>query len=179
MEKIHQSSSGNQVYPIFPGAVFLWQWKMADVLYLKWTVPCRPGENRAKNLLFSWAVLQVKSLVMARIHQLRHEGVCAWDQEHFDCSWSLLVWTRKTQVQYSLLVGFVRLLRQKSPPSTGLLSRYMKKLQYLQSWCFTASDKEHGKEVSSVLFPCPGNRRSEDFLKDVIHWRFYSIAFNR
>lgn len=98
MEKIHQSSSGNQVYPVFPGVVRFWQRIMNNVLYLKWTVPCRLGENWAKNLLFSWAVLQVKSPIMARIHLWSLEGGCVLNR-NYNYSLSSLV-SRKIQVNH-------------------------------------------------------------------------------
>lgn len=168
MEKIHQSSSGNQVHPIFPGAALRWQRTMTDVLYLKWTVPHGLGGNRAKNLLFSWAVLQVKSPIMARVHPWSLEGGYAWNRNS-DYSLSSPA-SRKIQVRYTLFVGFAQLSGQEGPSltqdSTGASpdvwkcygARSLLLLPVLHSWW----RRRWGKAFCSVLFPCPCNQKSDN-----------------
>lgn len=121
-------------------------------------VPCRLGENWAKNLLFSWAVLQVKSPILAHVHPWSLEGGCAWSRNS-DYSLSSLV-SRKMQVKYTLFVGFAQLSGQEGPSltqdSTGLLflmseSTTMPVATSRHYRCFTASDDENGVKLSALF----------------------------
>lgn len=165
MKKIYQSSSGSQVYPIFPGAVLHWQRTVTNVLHLKWTVPCRLGENWAKNLLFSWAVLQVKSPIMAHVHPWSLEGGCAWSRNS-DYSLSSLV-SRKIQHRTPLP------LTESATVLVATSHCYP---------CFTARDSENRGKLSAVLFPCPCNQKKLALLliniKYVIHWCFCSMVID-
>lgn len=110
-----------------------WQRAMTDVLCLKWTVPCRLGKSQAKNLLFSWAILQVKPPIMAHVHQESLEQGCAWNGNS-EYPLSSLV-SREKKVKYTLLVGFAQFSGQEGPSLTqgSTWSQYLHVLQALQS----------------------------------------------
>lgn len=176
MEKIHQSSSGSQVYPVFPGVVLHWQRIMNNVLYLKWTVPCRLGGNWAKNLLFGWAVLQVKSPIMACIHLQSLEGGCL-EQE----LWLLLAITRSPERYRSTICMLCPTLRARGALFHTRQHRFPLPIPESATvpvpishcyWCLTASDDENGE---SFLLPVT---KKSDSITYVIHWCFYSILLD-
>lgn len=106
---------------------------MTDVLYLKWTVPHRLGESQAKNLLFTWAVLQVKPPIMAHVHPQSLEQGRAWNGNS-EYPLSSLV-SRTIQAKHTLLVGFAQFSGQEGPSLTqgSTWSQYLQVLQCLQS----------------------------------------------
>lgn len=93
---------------------------------------CRLGKSQAKNLLFSWAILQVKTPIIARVHAQSLDQGCAWNG---NSEYPLSLVSRKIKVKFKLLVGFAQFSGQESPSLTqgSMWSQYLHLLHSLQS----------------------------------------------
>lgn len=106
---------------------------MTDVLYLKWTVPCRLGKKTSQESALQLSYFTCENTNYGSCSPQILEQSCAWNGNSAYPLSSLV--SRKIKVKYSLLLGFAQFSGQKSPslPQGRTWSQYLHILQCLQS----------------------------------------------